>query len=349
MRQIGARKPPNSNRLGKLKRFAIVLPLLAFLIAFLILSHPASFLDGLIKPISVFSQITGAGKLASSDNRTNILILGSDRRYREPGLTDTMIVASVDARSGQVALFSIPRDVWIKNYHSKINALYAIGGIDTIKKVAGEILDLPIHYYVALDFGGFERAIDAVGGVEITVERDFEDFLYPIPGREADDCGGGDPEHRCRYETLIFKKGLQKMDGKTALKFSRSRQSTGPEGSDFARALRQQKVIIAFKDQVLSLRTLVNPATLSKLFDEYRASVETNIGLLEVERFYSLSTKLKDENVRSYVINKNEAGEDILYTPADFTPFDGQWILLPRASDFSEVRALVQKVLFGEP
>ena len=209
------------------------------------------------------------------------------------------------------------------------------------------MLDLPIHYYVVIDFAGFENAIDALGGVAINVEREFEDPRYPIPGRENDDCGGSDPEFKCRFEVLSFKKGLQKMDGQQALKFSRSRSSPGPEGSDFARASRQQRVIVAFKNKVLSASTLINPATISKLYGQYKASLSTNIGLIEAEKFYDLSQKIKDENIKSYVINKNNSGEEILLAPSDLSPFDGQWVLLPRTADFSEVRAFVQKVLYG--
>ena len=342
------RKTANARGTKKRNPLFLVLLLAAALPVSLFFINPIAVLNNFFKPISVFSQITGVGKLASDDNRTNVLILGLDKRYQgESGLTDTIIAASLDTKKGEASLFSIPRDVWVKGYHSKINALYALGGVNLVQKVVGEVLDLPIHYFVVLDFAGFERAVDAVMGIEVYVDRDFDDFRYPIPGREDDDCGGQDPEFSCRYEYLSFKKGLQKMNGATALKFSRSRQSSGPEGSDFARALRQQKVMVAFKDKVLSLTTLVNPATLSKLYDEYRASVETNIGLWEVEKLYSFSQKIKNESTTSYVINKNSDGEEILYTPADFTPFDGQWVLLPRTSDFSEVQSFVQKTLFG--
>lgn len=325
---------------------AILLVIIFFLSALII--NPIAVLKGLLNPISVFSKITGAGKLAATDNRTNILVLGLDKRSQgEAGLSDTIIVVSLATKKADVSLFSVPRDVWIKNYSIKANSLYAIGGIDLARKTISDMLDLPIHYYVVVDFSGFEKAIDALGGVEVNVERDFEDFRYPISGRESDSCGGRDPEFKCRFEYLSFKKGLQKMDGLQALKFSRSRQSPGPEGSDFARASRQQRVMVAFKNKALSLSTLINPTTISKLYEQYKASVETNISLIEAERFYDLSEKLKDENIKSYVINKNSAGEEILLAPSDFSQFDGQWVLLPRTSDFSEVRVFVKKTLYG--
>lgn len=315
----------------------------------LIVVKPLSSLGNFLKPISVFSQITGVGQLASEDNRTNILILGLDRRNEgETGLTDTIIVASLDSRAGNAVLFSVPRDVWVKNYRAKVNALYSLRGVALARDVVSEMIGLPIHYYVVLDFASFKRAVDAVSGIEVFVERDFEDPYYPLPGREDDVCGGNDPEFRCRFEPLAFRKGWQKMDGDTALKFSRSRQALGPEGSDFSRAARQQKVILAFKNKVLALPTLINLPTLSKLYEEYKTGVETNVGLFEAEKLYEASQRFKGEDLRSYVINKNSSGEDILKNPSDFSDFGGSWVLLPRVSDFSEVRAFVQKMLFGE-
>lgn len=345
MRRFEARLSSAAGQQRRLGFWVLVVVGLVFLLSQV---RPSLILTGLLKPISVFSQITGSGKLDSDENHTNVLILGLDRHYPGTvGLTDTIIVASLEIRGGRVSLFSVPRDVWVSRYQSKVNALYALGGIDLARKVIGEILGLPIHYFIILDFAGFERAVDAIGGLEINVERPFEDTRYPILSREEDDCGG-DPEYNCRYQTIRFPAGLQKMNGATALQFSRSRQATGPEGSDFARASRQQKIIAAFKDKVLSLTTLINPATLAKLFEEYKSSVTTNVGLLEVERFYSLSQKIGQVSIRSYVINRDLADEEILYNPADFAAFGGQWVLVPRAGDFSEVHTLVQKVLFGE-
>jgi len=336
-------KPPRSRRAIYIAIFLGVIFFLSFLVI-----NPAVALKGFLNPISVFSKITGAGKLASFNSRTNILVLGLDKRSRdEVGLSDTIIVVSLSANKGDVALLSVPRDVWIKNYRSKVNGLYAIGGVDLARKTISDMLDLPIHYYVVVDFSGFEKAVDVLDGVEVNVERDFEDFRYPISGLESDDCGGSDPEFKCRFEYLGFKKGLQKMDGLQALKFSRSRQSSGPEGSDFARDSRQQKVMVAFKNKALSLSTLINPATIAKLYEQYKVSIETNIGLIEAEKFFDLSEKIKDGNIKSYVINKNNTGEEILLAPSDLSPFEGAWVLLPRTTDFSEVRAFVQKALYG--
>src|SRR5690606_10518850 len=95
-----------------------------------------------------------------------------------------------------------------------------------VEKIAG----VPVHYAVVVDFNAFENVIDLIGGIEVNVLTPFVDSKYPIPGKENDLCGG-DPEFTCRYETLVFEKGLTFMDGETALKFARSRNAEGDEGT----------------------------------------------------------------------------------------------------------------------
>ena len=78
----------------------------------------------------------------------------------------------------------------------------------------------PVHYALLIDFSSFKKAIDVLGGVDVNVERSFDDFHFPIEGKENDSCNG-DPTFSCRYEHVSFKKGWQKMDGDTALKFAK--------------------------------------------------------------------------------------------------------------------------------
>src|SRR5690606_11303223 len=115
----------------------------------------------------------------------------------------------------------------------------------------------PVHYAMVMDFSGFKEVIDTLGGVEVDVEHSFTDTEYPIAGRENDLCDG-DPEYRCRYETIEFKQGRQYMDGETALKFVRSRHAEGDEGNDFARSACQQRVISAIREKVLTTGILFN-------------------------------------------------------------------------------------------
>ncbi len=339
----------SANALKGPRRWPWVLGAGSILIVLLFLINPVLFLRrAFFQPVSALSDFMGLRKLSSTDGRTNLLILGVDRRHPQArGLTDTIILISLDDRSSDLALISLPRDVWVKPVSAKVNAVYALGGISLSKKIISQILGLPIHYYVVVDFEGFRRAVDAVSGITLTVDKGFEDLRYPLPGREDDDCGGNDPQYQCRFEKLQFNVGTQLMDGEMALKYARSRQSIGPEGSDFARDARQQKVIRAFIDKALSQETFLNLDKVRKLYETYVTSVETDFGPADAERVYKISRQLKELNFRVYVVDKDLKGNRLLYTPADFSDYGNQWVLLPKDGDFTEVRTFVQKVIFG--
>ena len=311
------------------------------------------FPSSILTPVSVFSQIINPQNLKQTDGRTNILALGVDKRsnagYVSGVLTDTIMVASIDEKKNDAVVISIPRDLWVKmdNYTSgKINSAYAFGGVELALKIVEQVLGVPIHYFAVVDFESFEKAIDILGGIEVEVENAFDDYRYPIFGRELDDCGG-DPEFKCRYQHLHFDAGLQHMDGERALAFARSRHAGGPEGNDFARMRRQQKVLLAAKDKALSLKTLTNPAKLKELYELFSDSVETNIGFKEVERLYQLSRKFDKSRIRSYVISGAWDDENaLLYTPPAEL-YGGAYVLVPKAGNFSEIHYFVQKLLFG--
>lgn len=131
----------------------------------------------------------------SSPGRINILLLGNaGGKHDGAYLTDTMMVASLDSKSRRIILFSLPRDLWLDDQKLKLNAVYQSGrakseGLDLSKKIVGAILGIPIHNGVRVDFNGFIKAVNELGGVEINIDRSFDDYLYPIEGRENDLCG----------------------------------------------------------------------------------------------------------------------------------------------------------------
>jgi hypothetical protein len=155
---------------------------------------------------------------------------------------------------------------------------------------------------MVIDFSGFEQAIDLLGGVEISVERPFTDYEYPIPGRENADCSQPQErteltptsvqelitegkvsneqlpklvqEYPCRYEALQFTAGSQLMDGRTALKYVRSRHSA-EEGSDFARSRRQRLLLEAVVERLFSLGQITK---LPQFLQTLRAHVDTDLG-----------------------------------------------------------------------
>jgi len=295
---------------------------------------------------SFFLEITDAARtifskrvlLQQTDkNRINILLLGrAGEHYPGRNLTDTIMLASIDTKTHQVALLSFPRDLYVPigqgpNY-TKINAIYQIGldtqdGIsllrDTIEKISGE----PIHYSIIVDFDGFEKTIDALDGISVDVPRDLLDTRYP--GKNYS------------YETFEMKKGWQKLDGATALKYVRERHSD-PEG-DFGRAKRQQQVMQAVRDKVFSTGTFLNVFTLSHLLDALGASIKTDITPDEMESFLSLIRTLDTKNITTVVIDawKKESLLRVSHIP---TPNGNAFILLPRTGNWKEIQSLAYHI-----
>jgi polyisoprenyl-teichoic acid--peptidoglycan teichoic acid transferase len=335
-------------------------------------------------PITIIANASSVN-LKETDGRTNILILGVDSRstgeVQGTELTDTILIASISRVDKNVVLISLPRDLWVQNpatgSSSKINAVYAltevakrngtatIGGADALKKVIEDVTGIPIHYHVLVTFDLFKEAIDTLGGINITVDNAFTDYEYPVQGNEDASCGRSEEDVKkmeeenkylteifpCRYQTVTFNAGLQKMNGATALEFARSRHSTdNNEGNDFARAKRQQKVVMAAKDTALSLETLTNPLKLKELYDTYARNVDTNVDLVTAQNLYLLSQKTDFSNIGSVVLDTDSTSPEtggLLYNPTDATLYGGQWVLIPRTGDYTQIHAYVSKYLFG--
>ena len=275
-------------------------------------------------------------------DRINILLLGMGGEGHDGAyLTDTIMLASLKPSTKQVALVSIPRDLTTPvSGWRKINSINAYaeqqtpgsGGTATAKAIE-ELLQTPITYYIRVDFAGFERIIDEIGGVEINVENAFDDYTYPIGGQEDN------PNYYARFEHLHFDAGLQKMNGSLALKYARSRHAFGLEGSDFARARRQQLLLEAVKEKLLSRQTLLNPVVLTKLISEFNKDISTNLGSWELLRLWDLSKDVKREQIINKVLS--DAPDGFLVSSKGQ---DGAYILTPRSGNFSEIKNLVQNI-----
>src|SRR3990172_1999790 len=198
--------------------------------------------------------------LENYQNRTNFLLLGvGGGNHPGADLTDSIMLISINQTSGDTVLISFPRDIWVESLSAKLNTAYHYGeskatggGLTLTKSAVGEIVNQPIHYAAVLDFSGFEKAVDVLGGIDLVIPHGFVDEQYPVPGLEE-----AEPES-ARYERVEFQSGRQHLSGEMALKYVRSRYSGGVEGTDYARANRQQQVILAFKNQMLSVNTILN-------------------------------------------------------------------------------------------
>ena len=302
-------------------------------------------------PATVFSLVKNPeGVLRSTRSRTNIVLLGMggvDHKGAE--LTDSIIVVSVDLASTDSLVLSIPRDIWINSLKTKINATYYYGeqrqeggGLVLAKAAVEEIIGQPVHYAVSIDFDGFKHAIDLVGGIKINVPETFDDYKYPIPGMED-----AEPEE-LRYEHLRFDSGSQNMSGERALKYVRSRNAKGPQGTDFARAQRQQQVLAAFKNKLLSLETILSPTKIKELVQTYTGSVRTDLGEAEYVSLAKLAIQPRRENLRYGILKEQdqETGEEGLLVNPPPAEYDGQWVLIGRGGSWDEVHSYVDSLFY---
>ena len=272
-----------------------------------------------------------------STGRINILLLGrAGEHYPGKNLTDTVMVMSIDTVNKKVALLSLPRDLYAPipetASYTKINALYQYGlsqdvGTDLIRASVEDITGQSIDYAFILDFDGFEKAIDALGGIQVDVLRDFYDTRYP--GKNYS------------YETFEIKKGWQTLDGATALKYVRERHND-PEG-DFGRARRQQQVIETIKDKAFSLETFLNVFAINALLDTLGESVKTDMTLEDMEGFIKLARTLDTENISSVVIDAWKKESLLRVSHVQVGP-TAAFILIPRVGNWSEIRDVSENI-----
>ena len=327
----------------------VLIPLLAF-------GYIFGFSNlGLFNPVRIASNLSRPD-LKSTDGRINILILGVDKRTEgntvTSVLTDTLLVASIGVAEKNLTLISLPRDLWVTSklgISGKINSIYAqydyskqgMLGPEGTKDTVSQALGIPIHYNVTINFQVFKKIIDTLGGVDVTIENTFTDSEYPVEGKENAPLNE-------RYETVTFKKGVELMDGERALKYVRSRHGTGVEGTDFARSKRQQQVILAIKDKMLTAQTLIDLPKLKELFTLYETDVESNITNEELVSFYSLYKNLDLKNFKRIVLDDRSTSDEggLLVSPEDTSQYGGAYVLIPRTGDFSQIHAYVKKYLF---
>lgn len=237
--------------------------------------------------------------LGENKGQINILLLGVGGAGHEgPYLTDTMILAQIRPKDSEVAFISIPRDLLaeLPNHlgSRKINAVFAEGlarsqdwnEAGRWSKMAVERLSgQTIPYFAVIDFKGFQKAIDEIGGLEINIEHSFTDNEFP--------------NERLGYlPPISFNQGQEHMDGARALEFARSRHGNNNEGSDFARGLRQQKVMKAFKDKVLQMNLITGLGRLNSLLGIFADNFHTNLSPGEILRLYDIA---KEQNIQTFL------------------------------------------------
>ncbi len=250
------------------------------------------------------------GPRVSEGERINVLLLGIDRREGEigPWRTDTMIVATLDPKTKSAAMLTIPRDLYVPipapgAGENRINTAnfygeqtnYPGGGPALAKKTVEYNFAIPIHYYILIDFNGFRKIIDALGGIDINVPKPIDDPEYP-----TEDYG---------IMRLQIPAGMQHMDGELALKYARTRHVD----SDFGRSQRQMQVILAARDKALKTNAL---AQAPQLMQQLRDTIETDMAPEQILALAPIAAQVRADNIKTRAIDLDMAYEIKLNTGA---------------------------------
>ena len=260
----------------------------------------------------------------------NIALLGSDRRPRWTGFnTDVIIILSIHPEQGEVAMLTIPRDlyVYLPGYSmQRINTAFSIGervnypgggpGLfaDTVRYNFG----MPIHHFAKVEMDGFSRIVDTLGGIDVNVTCSYRDWRLRSPNL--------DPEEESNWHLYTVPTGVRQMDGDLALWYARSRKLS----SDFDRGRRQQEVLRAIYREILSIDLVPH---IPELYGDLRDTVTTDIGLTELLSLAPLAGRVDTADVRSRFIGRDEV-------TSWRVPRTGAQVLVPKPGP---IRALLEE------
>jgi LCP family protein required for cell wall assembly len=272
-------------------------------------------------------------------DRVNILLLGiGGPGHDGPYLSDTNIIVSLKPTTNQVAMISIPRDMSanIEGYGwGKINHANAIGennkpgqGGEFARQTFAKNLGVEIPYYVRIDFAAFTEIIDTVGGVEIDAPNSFTDYSYPGSNYS--------------YQTVSFEKGKQTMTGEKALIYARSRHGTNGEASDFARAKRQQLVISALKEKMLSAGTYLNPVKIEKITNSLSTHIATNLDFNQIMYLAGLAKDIDSNNTKTLVLDNSPQG-----FLTSLIGQDGAYLLSPVTGNYDQIKNAINNIFIS--
>jgi polyisoprenyl-teichoic acid--peptidoglycan teichoic acid transferase len=337
---------------------------------------------------SILKSLPGVEKVleGEKEGRINILLLGM-RGENVPGgglLADTIMVLSIHPKgegegdTSKASLISIPRDLYVTvpggSEQRKINAVFALGeerrhgggGMEDMRTVVSGVIGQPVPYAVTINFQGFKDVVNALGGIDVTLDQPFTEGLQ---FREPQVCDPyvfteptNPPQFQNKYHTrkdgtkyiaksypLCYNKnvecggefslpaGVNRLDGDKALCYSRARYQT----NDFERAKRQQQVIQSIKAKALSVGTLTDFSKVNALIDSLGNNTTTNMQAWELKRAFDLYQQLGDVPIKQAVLSDSEEG--LLYAPP-MTEASG-YILLPRGDNYNRIHELFGKSL----
>ncbi len=245
----------------------------------------------------------------AAGERVNVLVLGIDRRPSEkcPCRTDVMMIASLDPKTNTAGLITIPRDLYVpipQVGENRINTAnfygdlykYPGGGPALAMKTVEYNFGRRIHYYVLVDFNGFRKVVDTLGGIDICVPKAIDDPTYP--------------DENFGYKPIHIPAGCQHMNGEVALEYARSRHTD----NDFGRSRRQVQILMAMRDKALRLDLLPKlPALVQSMW----GTLETDMSPQVVIALAAAASKVKTENIKTATIDQTMTVEFQTNTGAD--------------------------------
>ena len=256
-------------------------------------------------------------------DRVTVLLMGADTRPGDSGLyrprSDSIMLLMLDPELKVASVLSVPRDLWvdIPGYGlNRINTAYFFGGGDLAMQTVQYNLGIRINYYVMVEFDAFTTFVDEIGGIDLYVPRTIYDPEYP-------DMFYG-------YDEFYIQAGQHHLDGATALKYARTRHGD----SDFNRAQRQQDVLFAIRDQILTtygFTKLIQNAP--GLYGTVSDSITTDMTLEEMISLAGLAKDIDRENIRTGVIDSNYA--------SDYVTNQGAQVLIPNRARIGELLSQV--------
>ena len=352
-------KPKRRIKIGKrgIKRLIIALLVVFALIAGYIgvktLLAGSSVFNG-----NLFDVFSNKPLKKDQFGRSNILLFGTSEDSQahieggSGGLTDSIMVISVDQEKKNAIMFSIPRDLWVDygrdclaGYSGKINALYECAkdgtseqaGADALKGIVSETFGIDIQYTAKVNYSALKDAVNSVGGITVTIDSDDPRGIY-------------DPnfDWQCnrRCNMVKWPNGPAELDGEHALALARARNAAGGYGlggGNFDREQYQQKIILAIKEKAVSAGTLANPVAVSGLIDSIGNNVDTNFETSEIKTLVDLTSEINASNIQSISLVDEDKP---LVTTGNY---NGQSIVRPLAGidDFSKIQSFIQQKFAG--
>jgi LCP family protein required for cell wall assembly len=326
-------KPENSKKKKKTWRWIIGILLLIVLGTGGCIAYKTNHsLHKITKGGSIFDLFKGNKLKGWDEDRINVAILGMRGKGQAGGeyLTDSIMILSIKPQSNQAAMISIPRDLYVpipgsKDY-TKINSIYSIGlqddsdqgGLELSKKSLEYVTGLEIHYAISIDFEAFQEIVDALDGIDITLEKSFSEPTQ-FEGENN--------------SNFTLPAGENHLDGETALFYTRARYAS----SDFDRARRQQQVMLAIKDKALSTGTISNPSKVNKLIEALENNIKTDMNMNEIQGFIKLSQSFNADNIIHKVFDTSKEG--LLYSEEN-----NGYFLKPVGNDFSQIHKVCQNI-----